>query len=92
MAVRGRIWQNDEPTPRTPTADEIEKAGSPLEYGRIYGYSEDDIAHFYNFRRRAEWVRGIRRGPEERHCGSALGLHTDARPNYPRRQRADDSS
>jgi hypothetical protein len=72
MAVRGRIWQNDEPTPRTPTADEIEKAGSPLEYGRIYGYSEDDIAHFYNFRRRGhpsgyeEYVEDLRSATADR--------------------------
>ena len=52
MAARGRLWQHDEPSPCTPTPEKLNQAKTPLDYGRAYGYSEDDIAHFYNFRRR----------------------------------------
>jgi hypothetical protein len=46
------MWRHDEATPRIPTPKELETAETAIEYGRLYGYSEDDIAHFYNFRRR----------------------------------------
>jgi hypothetical protein len=52
MAARGRLWRHDEPSPYTPSSEKLKQAKSPLDYGRAYGYSEDDIAHFYYFRRR----------------------------------------
>jgi hypothetical protein len=52
MAARGRLWHHDEPSPCTPTPEMLKQARTPIDYGRAYGYSEDDIAHFYNFRRR----------------------------------------
>ncbi len=52
MAARGRLWRHDEPSPCAPTPEKLKQATTPLDYGRAYGYSEDDIAHFYNFRRR----------------------------------------
>jgi hypothetical protein len=52
MAARGRLWHTDEPTPRKPTPEMLKQAKTCVDMGRLYGYSEDDIAHFYNFRRR----------------------------------------
>jgi hypothetical protein len=39
------------PSELKPTKAQLAKAQSPVDFGRIYGYSEDDIAHFYNQRR-----------------------------------------
>jgi hypothetical protein len=64
MAKRGRMRLSEETTV-TPTAAELAKVETPLDYGRLYGYSEDDIAHFYNRRRRGhqsgyeEYVRDL---------------------------------
>jgi hypothetical protein len=55
MAKRGRLHLSEE-TIVTPTAAELAKAGTPLDYGRLYGYSEDDIAHFYKYRRRGHQI------------------------------------
>jgi hypothetical protein len=35
-----------------PSDSELETAQSPLDLGRLYGYSEEDIAHYYWSRRR----------------------------------------
>ena len=48
MVARGRLWRWDDPaTPYSPTKEEMDACGSCLELGRLHGYSEDDIAHFY---------------------------------------------
>jgi hypothetical protein len=52
MAKRGRLWKADEPTPRPPSDAELQAARTPLDHGRAHGFSEDDIAHFYWWRRR----------------------------------------
>jgi hypothetical protein len=62
MAARGRLHKRDD---LIPTDSELEEAQSPVELGRIYGYGEDDIAHFYKTRRPtvetayAEYVRDL---------------------------------
>jgi hypothetical protein len=50
MAARGRLHTDDDAV--IPTDSELDEAQSPVELGRLYGYSEDDIAHFYKVRRR----------------------------------------
>jgi hypothetical protein len=35
-----------------PSDSELETAQSPLDLGRLYGYPEEDIAHYYWSRRR----------------------------------------
>ncbi|HEY7245270.1 MAG TPA: hypothetical protein VH678_15475 [Xanthobacteraceae bacterium] len=63
MALRGRLHKEDNTL--IPTDSELEDAQSPIELGRLYGYSEDDIAHFYKSRRReleaayTEYVRDL---------------------------------
>ena len=63
MALRGRLHEWSERNSVIPNDSELEKAQSPLDLGRLYGYSEDDIAHYYWSRRRdfqtayAEYVR-----------------------------------
>jgi hypothetical protein len=47
MAARGRLHTV------IPTDSELDEAQSLVDLGRLYGYTEDDIAHFYKFRRRA---------------------------------------
>jgi hypothetical protein len=50
MAARGRLHKQDNTV--IPTDSELDEAQSPVDLGRLYGYTEDDIAHFYKFRRR----------------------------------------
>ena len=52
MAARGRLHTSAERDSVIPTDSELDKAQSPLDLGRLYGYSEDDIAHYYWYRRR----------------------------------------
>jgi len=64
MAGLGRLWGAEEKSPRTPTEAELARAETPLDYGRLYGYSENDIAHFYSHWRRGhpsgyEYVRDL---------------------------------
>ena len=64
MAARGRL-HTEENRSFIPSTSDLEEAQSPLELGRLYGYSEDDIAHFYKSRRRgvetayAEYLRDL---------------------------------
>jgi hypothetical protein len=51
MAKRGRIHMAVEDAVEPSKAD-LNRAKSPLDFGRLYGYSEDDIACFYLKRRR----------------------------------------
>ena len=63
MAARGRLHKEDNTV--IPTDSELDEAQSPVDLGRLYGYTEDDIAHFYKFRRRVpetayiEYVRDL---------------------------------
>ena len=50
MAARGRLHKDDNTV--IPTDSDLDEAQSPVDLGRLYGYSEDDIAHFYRVRRR----------------------------------------
>jgi hypothetical protein len=50
MAARGRLHKDDNTV--IPTDSDLDEAQSPVDLGRLYGYSEDDIAHFYRIRRR----------------------------------------
>jgi hypothetical protein len=50
MAKRGRIHMASEDMAEPSKAD-LNKAKSPLDFGRLYGYSEDDIACLYLKRR-----------------------------------------
>ena len=52
MATRGRLHTSSERASVIPSNSELDKAQSPLDLGRLYGYSEDDIAHYYWSRRR----------------------------------------
>jgi hypothetical protein len=45
MAARGRLHKDDSFSQRS----DLDNAQSPLELGRLYGFSEDDIARFYTF-------------------------------------------
>ena len=66
MAARGRLHKKEN-SAVIPTDAELEEAQSPVELGRLYGYSEDDIAHFYKSRRReletayTEYVQDLER-------------------------------
>jgi hypothetical protein len=51
MAKRGRIHMAAEDIVQ-PSDLDLDKARSPIDFGRLYGYSEDDIACFYLKRRR----------------------------------------
>jgi hypothetical protein len=73
MAARGRLHKDDNTV--IPTDSELDEAQSPVDLGRLYGYTEDDIAHFYKFRRRGretayiEYVRDLQQAkilPAER--------------------------
>lgn len=55
MAARGRLHTTDRDS-IIPSDADLEKAQSALDLGRLYGYSEDDIAHYYSFRRRGQDV------------------------------------
>jgi hypothetical protein len=63
MAQRGRLHEWLERISVIPSDSELETAQSPLDLGRLYGYSEEDIAHYYWSRRRdcqtayADYVR-----------------------------------
>jgi hypothetical protein len=63
MAARGRLHKEDNAL--IPTDSQLDELQSPIELGRLYGYSEDDIAHFYKIRRReletayTEYVRDL---------------------------------
>lgn len=46
MAKKGKIHQAVDDVVKPPRA-QLEAAKSPVDFGRLYGYSEDDIAHFY---------------------------------------------
>jgi len=65
MAARGRLHESSERDSVIPSDADLDKAQSPLDLGRLYGYSEDDIAHYYWSRRRdgqaayAEYVRDL---------------------------------
>ena len=48
MATRGRLHKEDNTV--IPTDSELDEAQSPVDLGRLYGYTEVDIAHFYKFR------------------------------------------
>jgi len=48
--ARGRLHKDDDTV--IPTDSDLDQAQSPVDLGRLYGYSEDDIAHFYRIRRR----------------------------------------
>jgi hypothetical protein len=50
MAARGRLHKEDNTV--IPSDTDLDNAQSPIDLGRLYGFTEDDIAHFYNFRRR----------------------------------------
>lgn len=52
MATRGRLHTLSERDTVIPSNSELDKAQSPLDLGQLYGYSEDDIAHYYRARRR----------------------------------------
>jgi hypothetical protein len=52
MALRGRLHEWLERISVIPSDSELETAQSPLDLGRLYGYSEEDIAHYYWSRRR----------------------------------------
>lgn len=64
MAARGRLHTADRDSVIPSDAD-LETAQSALDLGRLYGYSEDDIAHYYSVRRRdqdlayIEYVRDL---------------------------------
>ena len=47
MAQRGRLHEWLERISVIPSDSELETAQSPLDLGRLYGYSEEDIAHYY---------------------------------------------
>jgi hypothetical protein len=49
MAARGRLHNEDNSF--IPSDSDLDHAQSPVELGRLYGFTEDDIAHFYKFRR-----------------------------------------
>lgn len=51
MVSRGRMWGFGEKDPLSPTKRALENAQTPVDYGRLYGYSENDIARFYATRR-----------------------------------------
>ena len=51
MAARGRLHESSERDGVIPSDSELDKAQSPLDLGRLYGYSEEDIAHYYWSRR-----------------------------------------
>ncbi len=51
MATRGRLHTSSEGDV-IPSDSELDRAQSPLDLGRLYRYSEDDIAHYYWSRRR----------------------------------------
>jgi hypothetical protein len=53
MIARGRLHQSDRDNVIPSDAD-LDQAQSALDLGRLYGYSEDDIAHYYNARRRGQ--------------------------------------
>ena len=46
MAARGRLHRDDS---FIPSDSDLDYAQSPLELGRLYGFTEDDIARFYIF-------------------------------------------
>jgi hypothetical protein len=52
MAARGRLHGDDNTF--IPSEADLDEAQSPVELGRLYGFSEDDIAHFYKARRRGQ--------------------------------------
>jgi hypothetical protein len=54
MALRGRLHEWLERISVIPSDSELETAQSPLDLGRLYGYSEEDIAYYYWSRRR-DW-------------------------------------
>jgi hypothetical protein len=47
MAQRGRLHEWLERISVIPSDSELETAQSPLDLGRLYGYPEEDIAHYY---------------------------------------------
>jgi hypothetical protein len=51
MSSRGRMRAAGAPDELKPSKANLVKANSPVDYGRLYGYSEDDIARFYRERR-----------------------------------------
>jgi hypothetical protein len=54
MAARGRLHKEDNTV--IPSDSDLDDAQSPIDLGRVYGFTEDDIAHFYNFRRRGHHI------------------------------------
>jgi hypothetical protein len=54
MAARGRLHTEDDRF--IPSNSDLDEAQSPVDLGRLYGFTEDDIAHFYNFRRRGHHI------------------------------------
>jgi hypothetical protein len=63
MAARGQLHKEN--SALIPTDSQLDELQSPIELGRLYGYSEEDIAHFYRNRRReletayTEYVRDL---------------------------------
>jgi hypothetical protein len=54
MAARGRLHKVDNTV--IPSDSDLDDAQSPLDLGRLYGFTEDDIAHFYSFRRHGHHI------------------------------------
>ena len=55
MAARGRL-HSVERGALIPSDSDLDKAQSPLDLGRLYGFTEDDIAHYYHVRRHGHQV------------------------------------
>jgi hypothetical protein len=55
MAARGRLHTSERDT-IIPSDSDLDKAQSPLDLGRLYGFNEDDIAHYYSFRRHGQQI------------------------------------
>jgi hypothetical protein len=50
MVSQGRLWFGVK-DPLNPNKKALDAAQTPVDYGRLYGYGENDIAHFYAQRR-----------------------------------------
>jgi hypothetical protein len=92
MAARGRLHQSDRDN-IIPSDADLDQAQSALDLGRLYGYSEDDIAHYYDFRRRGqdvaytEYVRDLEQAkvPPAEPAASATAPAPAAKPSRARR-------
>jgi hypothetical protein len=81
MAARGRLHKEDNTV--IPSDCDLDDAQSPIDLGRLYGFTEDDIAHFYNFRRRGhhiaytEYVRDLEQAKVPPAKAAPSGAPTD---------------